>query len=161
MDIQTMGAWGELLGGISGTVAALAVILSLLYLVRQIKQNTDQTRAQVAHGLMTALRDQGEAVKQSKETSDMYYRAWTGSEKLTGGERWQFKAINTGFFRVFEEAYLHHKAGRLEDVYWDSLSGQLTMVLGIPSIREDWEESADNYDPQFKEFVACLYKPQV
>jgi hypothetical protein len=93
MDIQTIGAWGEILGGVSGTVAAFGVILTLLYLARQIHQNTDHVRAQVAHGLMTALREQGDAVKQSKETADMYYRAWVGLENLTDGERWQFESI--------------------------------------------------------------------
>ena len=157
MDIHTMGAWGELLGGISGTVAAFGVILTLLYLARQIHQNTDHVRAQVAHGLMTALRDQGIPVRESKETSEMYYRALAGLEDLTDSERWRFESINTGFFRVVEEVYLHHEAGRLEDPYWDSLCGQLKNVLGVPGIREDWERTGNNYNPEFREFAARLY----
>ncbi len=33
MDIQIIGAWGELLGGIGGLVAAFGIIATLLYLL--------------------------------------------------------------------------------------------------------------------------------
>ena len=36
MEIQTLWAWAEFLGGISGLVAAIGVIATLLYLARQI-----------------------------------------------------------------------------------------------------------------------------
>ena len=47
MDIQLLGAWGELIGGIGGLVAALGVVVTLLYLARQIQQDkhvTDPSR---------------------------------------------------------------------------------------------------------------------
>ena len=37
MDIQTLGAWGELLGGIGGLVAAIAVVGSLIFVGLQVK----------------------------------------------------------------------------------------------------------------------------
>ena len=45
MDIQSLGAWGEFLGGISGILAAIGVISTLLYLARQIQQNTKSVQS--------------------------------------------------------------------------------------------------------------------
>jgi hypothetical protein len=158
LDIQTLGAWGELLGGISGLAAAVGVILTLLYLARQIHQNTDQTRAQIAHGLMTALRGQGDVLKRDAE-AEVYFKGMFGTDELSDLEEWQCRNINNGFFRVFEEAYLHHRAGRLEDAYWDSLSGQLSMVLAIPFIRRDWDllsSGGDRFNTKFIEYGNSL-----
>jgi hypothetical protein len=41
MEIDALGAWGEFIGGISGLLAAVGVIATLLYLARQVQQNTN------------------------------------------------------------------------------------------------------------------------
>jgi hypothetical protein len=159
MDLNFIAAWGEFLGGIAGVIAAFGIIITLLFLSRQIRQNTDQISSQVAHGLMSELRHQGDAVKQSLTTAELYIRGLKGLSELSSeGERFQFNAINVGFFRVFEEAFLHYQAGRLEEEYWKSLSGQFERVLQIPGIREDWTTMIDNFDPSFCKYAATLGK---
>ena len=159
MDINVIGAWGEFLGGISGLVAAVGVIFTLLYLARQIHQNTDQARAQIAHGLMTALRAQGEVLKREAE-AELYFKGLFEPDALSEREQWQCSSINNGFFRVFEEAFLHHRAGRLEDEYWLSLSGQLARVLSVPGIRRDWDRLnghiGNNFNSEFVNYGNSL-----
>jgi len=158
MDIQSIGAWGEFLGGIAGVVAAIGVVLTLLYLSRQIHQNTDQMRAQIAHGIMVALREQGESQKHAVE-AEIYRRGEMGLDQLTDAERYLFSKISRGYFRVFEEAYFHHEVGRLEDVYWDILSGQFALALQVPGIRQDWDQMT-GFSPEFKEFGNSLLNNQ-
>lgn len=50
MDIQVIAAWGELAGGISGVVAAIGVIATLLYLARQVRDNTKSVQS-TAYGV--------------------------------------------------------------------------------------------------------------
>ena len=154
MDIQFIGAWGEFLGCIAGVVAAIGVVLTLLYLARQSHQNTDQMRSQIAHGIMEALREQGESQKHAVE-AEIYSRGERGLDQLTDAERYLFSKISRGYFRVFEEAYFHHKVGRLEDVYWDILWGQFSLALEVPGIRQDWEQMA-GFSPEFKDFGNSL-----
>lgn len=139
MDISVIGAWGELLGGVSGLIAAVGVVLTLLYLARQIRQNTEQTRAEVAHGLMASLRD---AVVPLTEltNADIVLRGFNNRDTLSETERFVASNINIRFYRVTEEAFLHYKAGRLEETYWESISGQLGYALTIPGVREDWSQ---------------------
>ena len=77
------------------------------------------------------------------------------SGALSDGERTQFNAINTAFFRVFEEAYLHHKAKRLEQAYWGTICRQLDVALQNPGVRDRWS-AVDHYDPEFRKFTAPL-----
>ena len=113
---------------------------------------------------MTALRNQANPVKESVEIAEMYQRGLRGLSALSESERFHFNSISVGFYRVFEEAFLHHKEGRLEEAYWNSLSGQLEEVLGVNGIREDWEAmmgdddevikaARNNFDPEFVSFV--------
>ena len=80
----------------------------------------------------------------------MYARGAPDLDQLTDAEKFQFNAISAGFFRVFEEAFLHHEEGRLEDAYWQSISGQLRMVLKNPGIRENWRQTQGSYNPEFR-----------
>lgn len=130
-------------------IANLGVIAGVLFIGWEIQQNTEQIRAEVAHGVMASLREAGTPLTELSN-ADMYARGARGLDELTDAERFQFNAISTGFFRVFEEAFLHHKAGRLEDAYWQSISGQLRMVLKIPGIRENWRESQGSFNPEFR-----------
>ncbi len=45
MDIQVLGAWGEFIGGVSGILAAVGVIVTLLYLARQVQDNTKSVQS--------------------------------------------------------------------------------------------------------------------
>lgn len=40
MDVQHLAAWGEFIGGISGSIAAIAVVASLIYVGVQLRQST-------------------------------------------------------------------------------------------------------------------------
>ena len=137
-------------------VANIGVVAGVLFVGFEIKQNTEQVQAQVAQGIMAALREQGNALAQSTDVSEVYYRGLSGLNNLSDTERFQVNAINAGYFRVFEEAFLHHKVGRLEDEYWNALSGQLKKVLAIPGTRENWEQVGDNYNQDFIDFANSL-----
>ena len=45
MNLELLAAWGEFLGGMAGVVAAIGVVVTLLYLTQQVRQNTIQTKS--------------------------------------------------------------------------------------------------------------------
>ncbi len=130
-------------------IANLGVIAGVLFIGWEIQQNTEQIRAEIAHGIMASLREAGQPLTELSN-AEMYARGAPDLDQLTDAEKFQFNAISAGFFRVFEEAFLHHKEGRLEDAYWQSISGQLRMVLKNPGIRENWRQTQGSYNPEFR-----------
>ena len=61
MDITTLGAWGGFLGGI-------AVVVSLIYLASQIRQNSKLLRASTASATTASSADFSSLIVQDSET---------------------------------------------------------------------------------------------
>jgi hypothetical protein len=87
MEIEVLGAWGELLGGISGLVAALGVIATLLYLARQIQQNT---RAVQSTNFSTWINATNAVHSILIDNADLHEDALAGSRELNPEEFWRF-----------------------------------------------------------------------
>jgi hypothetical protein len=146
--VDKLNQWLALIGNIG-------VIAGVLFVGWEIQQNTEQMQAEIAHGVMASLRDAMEPLTEGSN-ADMYMRGLPGLENLSDAEKFQFNSISARFFRVFEEAYLHYHLGRLEEGYWQSITGQLQMVLRIPGIRENWYQTGDNYNDDFKQWGDSL-----
>jgi len=52
MELELIGAWGELVGGIAGVVAAIGVMATLFYLARQVSESVGLARASQNKGLL-------------------------------------------------------------------------------------------------------------
>ena len=68
MDITTLAAWGEFLGGI-------AVVVSLIYLASQIRQNTRIIRASNSREYLTGSSQLGQMLV-DPETASLYLVVW-------------------------------------------------------------------------------------
>ena len=109
--IQDLGAIGELIGSV-------AVVVTLIYLAKQIRQNTKVSesfvRQQVAESAQTAYF----TAVESKEFSELIYRGFNGGE-IRDEEVPQFARFLNGIFLNWEQAYYQHSAGLYSD--WDSV----------------------------------------
>ncbi len=138
-------------------IANLGVIAGVLFVGWEIQQNTEQMRAEIAHEIMSSLREAGQPLTELS-TADIYARGVADPDTLSDAEKYQFNAITAAFFRVFEEAFLHYREGRLEEAYWQSISGQLERVLRTPGIRQNWQQTQGSYNPAFREWGDSLIR---
>jgi hypothetical protein len=86
MEIQTVGAWGELVGGVASLIAALGVIGSLIYLGLQVKQSNQVARSQ-------SIRDMNRDTQQfwlkmaDPEVSRIFRRAVNDFDSLSNNHK--------------------------------------------------------------------------
>ena len=69
MDITTLAAWGEFLGGI-------AVVVSLVYLASQIRQNSKLLRASTASATSATNADFSSLIVQDSEVARIFREGW-------------------------------------------------------------------------------------
>ncbi len=137
MNWEAIGAIGELSG-------AAAVVVTLLYLVKQIKQNTESTEAvgfqtwqsdSAAHWLATASnrelgRDVAACLDDSKNLSE---DSW-----ISVGS-WLLNNI-----RQYQTTFILHEKGMIDDDLFGVEMRMAARNLQIPGIRQWWDAGGKN-----------------
>jgi hypothetical protein len=86
MDITTLAAWGEFLGGI-------AVVVSLIYLAGQIRQNSRLLKASAAGVTWQSSNAQASLTVQDPELARIYWAGIADRESLSEQDRQRFDPL--------------------------------------------------------------------
>jgi hypothetical protein len=149
MDLESLANAGEFIGGI-------AVVVSLVYLAIQIRQNTQYTRLQLQHmikGDAIALR---RAVIESPDFGDFLARAIVDFDSLSPGERIRF---NMGCANVLEH---QQQMFLLRDQLasdWDSQEQVIRGYFALEPFRRWWASGRAMLAREFVEYVETEILP--
>ena len=147
MNWEAAGATGEIIG-------ALAVVISLLYLSVQIRNQNRESRAAGMHEIWSGFRD-SVGVLGEPYASAIYTKS-LAREALTDAEQMQLLVIIQNILRVFEEAHMQWRQGRLDDEVWESMLLQITLVLPSYPFQSVWKLRKEVFGPTFQAFIDHL-----
>jgi hypothetical protein len=91
----------EAISAIGQIVGAIAVVISLIYLAREIRRNA---RAERLAGMDSLIRWLGELVAHP-HVRELYYRGIHDFESLKGADIVGFSTLMAQLFRMYEETY--------------------------------------------------------
>jgi hypothetical protein len=151
LDITTLAAWGELLGGIG-------VVISLVYLASQIRQNSKLLRAST-----TAASYEPRLVHQSLIASDpevarIFHEGSADRGALSESDRRQFDALIGMVTHVDQQQYQFYLDGVGSDRAWEALDASMRRKLAWRGFREWWPEWSDAYPRWFRDYVDGLIR---
>ena len=149
MDWDAIGAIAELLG-------AVAVLATLVYLARQIRQSRDAVQSASAETVLSNMN----AAYQNAATSPVLGRVlFTGQENiqsLNDEEKGQFVFWFFGYLRTLELAYHHYLSGNFNESMWDGYSRHTQSLLSTTGVRQYWEIRKDVFSPEFVSYIEEL-----
>ena len=160
MEIQTLGAWGEFLGGISGLVAAIGVIATLLYLARQIHQNTKSVQSANYSTWIESLSAANDLLMQA---NDFMEDAVQDTRELNHDEYWRFHNACMQIFHAFEAVYLFRQNETVDEEYFEARMRLLKngVINNRPGYRKWWDAwAAEVLDTRFVHYVEQHLKDQ-
>jgi hypothetical protein len=111
MTVQDMGAIGDLVGGI-------AVLVTLVYLAIQIRQNTEVHASLIRQNFYDATQQQILHGVESSDFNDLINRGWSTSEQLSDGEQTQIWRHMQGVLMGYQGAFEQFKSGALPEKDW-------------------------------------------
>ncbi len=147
----------EAIGAIGDMIGAAAVVATLLYMVKQIKQNTESTEAvglqtwqsnSTAHWLATAQsrelgRDVATCLYDSKDLSDDNY--------IQIGCWW----LNN--FRQYQTTFIMHERDVIDDELFVVEMRMAARNLQMPGVRQWWDAAGRNQMmPRFTKFLEAF-----
>ncbi|MBW2417411.1 MAG: hypothetical protein JRH19_02640 [Deltaproteobacteria bacterium] len=146
MTLSDLGNVGELIG-------AIAVVLSLLYLSVQIRQNTRQVRAATFQGVARGWKEFLYTIT-SDDRAQLWLKGTVDFTALDAEERSRYFLLFRAYFRGYENDYYQFKQGTFDATPWEGyLNALRDDALSRPGIRRMWEQDRGNFNPEFVEFI--------
>ncbi len=149
----------EAIGAVGETLGAIAVLLSLLYLGMQIKQNTRSLKSAAYQAAIASMSDMARATGTDLQTARVV-RIFLQEDMadLSEDEFMMATSYLTGLFRNFENFYYQHETGAMEDHLWVGMRNSMVGYHHMPNVRSWWDQRKSIYSPQFVAFLEAQPK---
>ena len=139
----------EKLALMAEVISGLAIVVTLIVLVVEVRDNTNAVRAETRQSIAERTERITLTVATDDELADLITAAVQGDLRLVQDLR--VRAFVTAILRNAEEAYLQFQEGRLEYEYFEArLKGILFILSNGASAAVYAEQKAEGlYDPSF------------
>ena len=146
LDFESLGQIGELVGG-------LGVIVSFVYLAVQLRQNSKMLRLGNLHQTLDASRQNFLASLVGRDVIGALVRSRSG-EPLSEEDELIIQFWFNAQMRNFENAFLQHQGGALDDEVLIAIRGKVKRALTGHRGRERWKLIESQAVPSFKKWVS-------
>ena len=145
-----LGSYGEFVG-------AIAVVVTLVYLTIQLRQNTESSQNASWQAIIRQLSNLDVLEATDSELSSFFETAEESPESLTGDQYRKFVKIAQPRFGALEYAYLANKNGTIDGFFWDGLHPYTKYLISKSGYQRFWTEQKHNmYHPDFIAYVDSL-----
>ena len=148
MDVEALGNLGDFLGGIG-------VVITLLYLAIQVRQNTRQMRMDAAAARTTALEDTTlginrwiEGITSDKDLADVWRRGLENPGQLDDADLVRFQYMSVQLLLTWQIAF--RRTRHLDDnELWDYNRLLIKMYMRSPGFQAIWAGTRSLMIPAF------------
>jgi hypothetical protein len=146
LDINTLAAWGEFIG-------AIAVVISLVYLATQIRQNSKLLRASTASAATEIDARPGVLMVQDPEVARIYWNGIADRDSLSETDRQRFDALMYVDMKGQSQHFHFNREGLTGPEARQALEGDLSWSMSLPGMRDWWTDWRGHFDDAFGAFV--------
>jgi len=152
MSYLELGAIGEL-------IAALATVITLIYLSKQIHTNNKLAISNLENKLNSRVYDRRFTVARDKEFAKFLAKDW-GSEELTKAEKTQITQYVTMLIIDAREVFLQDKLGFVSDGLLKARINVLKMgIMTNPTAKSVWATYKRLVEPEFANYFESEIYP--
>ncbi len=153
LDINTLAAWGEFIGGI-------AVVVSLVYLASQIRQNSRLLKVSTTGALATSDIEFSKLLIADSELHRIYEEGLADRDSLPETERRRFDMFLNMMMRAFKRDYYFAQDGAINDSVWQGERQSYLLTLQQAGARQWWSETLvqSYFGDEFRDYVDDLIR---
>ena len=144
--LQDLGSLGEFVG-------ALGVVISLIYLAQQMRQNTTSVRAASFNSMTENSIRLLEHAFRDGDFAEFLHRAERNPSTLSPNELVRWDAYMTAVYRHFGNLVYQYRVGVLDQQMWLSYKDTLKQHLRTPSWRAWFKENKEVFSSSLVELV--------
>jgi len=140
----------EALGAIAEVTGVIAIVISLLYLARQVKEGNDLNRTNTFREIMYGMINHNN-VMFGPENAELVTRGFKSFASLPPVDKIRFAHLMTSYFQFPEDSWNSAQVGLLGDDTMENWSWYLrTQFFPYDGVQEWWSEYKSVYAPDFQ-----------
>ena len=153
MDHRT---FAELLGNYGEFVGAIAVVVTLIYLVVQIRHSTRATRAASHHAITDSLNVGNIAQAQDAELAQIFLSGCEDRARLTDVERQRFDMLMISYFHALDSLFYSAQIGTGEMDLLKAEEPGVAQLVSSAAVSDWWENNPYGFSVPFRKWVEGL-----
>jgi hypothetical protein len=140
------------LASIGSLISGVAVLISLIYLGLQMRQNSRHSQALIQQG--RASRTMEILTRWAEfDWSDGMEACMSGLPEVNPRDLRRFIALMRAYFVNYEDSFLQHREGLLEGVAFATVEAALRATMTGPGHRAAWKVVRAAFDRTFQEYM--------
>ena len=137
------------LAQIAEIIAAVAVVMSLIYVGKEVQSNTAAVRGAAMQAVATTDADALLTLAANETLSEIVRLGYQDPTQLTPTDAFRFYAFMTQFWLNFQNIYQQSELGLIDQSVWRSYVSVICRMAARPGVQKTWPDHAGVLDPGF------------
>ena len=148
MNWDSVQAFGEL-------IAAVGVLISLVYLAAQVRQSADRTHAEIIQQYTSGVNALRETLWSSDDGINIWMMALAGTPIEDRATSTRVRLFWASAYKAMEAGFLQHQAGHIPTRVWTTYAREWLLSFDSPGGRAAFAalDGSRFFDPDFAAFV--------
>lgn len=144
---------------ISSVIQAIAVIVTLAYVSKQVRDATKSVKSQTYQSIISSYAEIEARIGQDSETARIYDLGCQGKlkndeDKIVNDEdKIRFKQLICSIFNFFENLHYQYKTGLLEADLWNGWDKLMQAKIKQKGVRDFWIDTKGLYSQDFQTYI--------
>ena len=143
----------ETLGNIGDFIGGFGVVVTVIYLAYQIRQNTLSTRVASHHSVVADISKWTLQIGLNPEATRIYRDGLVDLEKMSTEEQLQFSMLMGSLVRHYENIHFQHRSGAIDQGVWDGWSSRIRGNFRYAGARQWWVSQKSAFSAEFQAFI--------
>ena len=141
MDLQTLAALGEFIGGVGGLIAAIAVVASLIFVGVQIRASNRQASVDSYSTITSLWANFSNVTAASDEAWTIFYQGIRDYDALSEKDKSRFNFMIGMYFGIQDTIMVHEHLGvwKNPDTYQRALDESYRIFM-MPGVQSWWKQ---------------------
>ena len=145
-------SWDAIIG-IAEVVGTVAVLITLFYLSRQLRQTTEEVRSANYHGVTDSFNQLNLTVAGNVDLARVFKTGNENYDSLSEEEKYQYGFFMHSAFRILDVIKFQSERGTGDTTLWEFENKTLHKLLEAPGGRRWWKERPYNFSEDFVLYV--------
>lgn len=133
-------------------VAALAIVISIVFLAMEVRQNTIAVRLSTLHDVKDTIREVNLIAAEQGDLAKILFEGFQDLTNLNGEQKVRFYTYVHNLFLGYENLYLQHLGGALDTRHWLGMAQHMVDVSKVPGMQAYWKDRSQWFTEEFRSY---------